>query len=179
MFDKNISIRGIHASYLKSLCKGSPEKNSAEKENNEFRVFNRYLDAYMVAPLIGCYYNRKGKIDTENSNDEASMNANILIRNQEELMKIYRTIVLVDKSSNYSDEERINRAFKGDLDDKISDENMKLFTEYFLGGLEILYDKFIQSCTTTDDYLDQMFDYVDTFAGAIYSENNELNLDSI
>ena len=39
----------------------------------------------------------------------------------------------------------------------------RLYTAYFLGGLEILYEEFVQNCITDDDYIRKIFDYVGDF----------------
>lgn len=152
----------MHATYWKRLCKNTSEK-LGPNDNGEFKIFDRYVDAYMVAPLLGCLYNRKGTKNLPDSEDTAGMQANILIKYQEYLTNIYRTIILTDPSNKYTSEEKIDRAFKGDSDEGILKENMDLFNSYFLGGIEILYETFIQECTTNEDYVDKIFEYVDKY----------------
>jgi hypothetical protein len=40
---------------------------------------------------------------------------------------------------------------------------MQLYTEYFYGGLEILYNTFVEECITDDDYIDKIYEFVDDF----------------
>ena len=49
--------------------------------------------------------------------------------------------------------------------------NMKVYNAYFLGGLEILHEQFVQQCISDDDYLKKIFDYVRHFAE---EQNGEL-----
>lgn len=160
MFQKTITVKGMHATYWKALCAGSGEVAGPNSEGN-FKLFNRYMDAYLVAPLLGCLNNRKGSA-LGPSEDEAGMQANILIKNSQTLTTLLRTIVLVDESSGYSTIEKIERAFKGDNDPTIKEANMKLFNDYFLGGLEIMYEEFSEA-TSNEDYIDHIYKFVDNF----------------
>ena len=45
---------------------------------------------------------------------------------------------------------------------------MKIFNSYFLGGLEILHEEFVEQCHDADDYLKQIYAYVKRF----YDEQN-------
>lgn len=40
---------------------------------------------------------------------------------------------------------------------------MKIYNSYFLGGLEVLHEEFVDQCIDEDSYLKQMFDYVRHF----------------
>ena len=44
-----------------------------------------------------------------------------------------------------------------------SKDNMKIYNAYFLGGLEVLHEQFVEQCITDDDYLKKMFDFVRHF----------------
>ena len=41
--------------------------------------------------------------------------------------------------------------------------NMKIYNSYFLGGLEIMHEQFVEQCITDDDYLKKIFDFVRHF----------------
>ena len=41
--------------------------------------------------------------------------------------------------------------------------NVKIYNAYFLGGLEILHEEFVEQCHDDDDYLKQMYGYVNRF----------------
>ena len=68
-----------------------------------------------------------------------------------------------DDSLGLTDEEKINMAFKEDNNEETVKKGMELYTAYFLGGLEILYEEFVQNCITDDDYVRKMFDFVSEF----------------
>lgn len=175
MFDRTYQIKGTHATYWKRLCKTTSDK-VGPNEGGQFKIFERYIDAYMVAPILGCLYNRKGNRDLPDSEDVAAMQANILINNQKKLLFIYRLIMLTERATELTDEQRIDRAFRTDSDDAAVKENMQIFNDYFLGGLEILYDIFVTNCITDDDYVNKIYSFVESFN----IENIEdLSLDSI
>ena len=171
MFDKDYQIKGMHATYWKTLCK-TPTDKAGINTGGQFKIFERYVDAYMVAPLLGCLYGKKGRNDLPDSDDFAGMLAAVLIANQSRLTYIYRVIMLLDKSSELSGQECVDRAFRADTNEEAVKSNMQLFNDYFLGGLELLYDAFVNNCTTDDDYINKIYEYVSAF-------KNDQNIDSI
>lgn len=69
----------------------------------------------------------------------------------------------MDDSQGLSDEQKINWAFREDDNEESVKKGMELYTAYFFGGLEILYDEFVNNCITDDDYVRKMFDMVSEF----------------
>lgn len=161
MFDKDMQIRGKHATYWKALTQ--TPGNAVDMSKN-FKVFEAYIYVYMVAPIIGLINGRKGQYDpADDSKDTAGMLAEIQIKNASKLKYIYRLIVLSDDSLGLTDEEKINMAFREDNNEESVKKGMELYTAYFLGGLEILYEEFVQKCITDDDYVRKMFEFVSEF----------------
>ena len=56
---------------------------------------------------------------------------------------------------------------------------MKTFHEYFFGGLEILYDEFVQSCTTDDDYITRIYTFVEDFWKEQDIDNIEIDVEQL
>lgn len=161
MFDKDMQIRGKYATYWKALTQ--LPGNAVETSKN-FKIFENYIYVYMVAPIIGLLNGRKGQYDpTDESKDTAGMLAEIQIKNASKLKYIYRLITLVDDSEGLSDEEKITRAFREDGNEESVKKGMELYTAYFFGGLEVLYETFVLECITEDDYIRKMFDFVSEF----------------
>lgn len=161
MFDKDMQIRGKYATYWKALTQ--LPGNAVETSKN-FKIFENYIHVYMVAPIIGLLNGRKGEYDpSDDSKDTAGMLAEIQLKNASKLKYIYRLIMLVDDSEGLSDEEKINRAFREDSNEASVKKGMELYTAYFFGGLEILYETFVLGCITDDDYIRKMFDFVSEF----------------
>ena len=100
------------------------------------------------------------------------MLAEVQIKNSAKLKYIYRLIVLSDESEGLSDEEKINMAFREDNNEESIKKGMELYTAYFLGGLEVLYEEFVQKCITEDDYISKMYDFISEF-------KEEQNIDSL
>ena len=89
MFDKDMQIRGKYATYWKALTQ--LPGNAVGTSNNTFKIFENYIYAYMVAPVIGLLHGRKGQYDpNDDSKDTAGMLAEIQIKNAAKLKYIYR-----------------------------------------------------------------------------------------
>ena len=161
MFDKDMQIHGKYATYWKALTQ--LPGNAVETSKN-FKVFENYIYVYMVAPIIGLMNGRRAYYDpADDSKDTAGMLAEIQIKNASKLKYIYRLIILSDDSAGLTDEEKINMAFREDNNEESVRKGMELYTAYFFGGLEVLYEEFVQSCITDDDYIRKMYDFVSEF----------------
>ena len=75
--------------------------------------------------------------------------------------------MLLDEESEPDEDKRLYRAFKFSEekpeDAALINKNMDIFNAYFLGGLEILHEEFVEQCQDTDDYLKHIYDYVNRF----------------
>lgn len=177
MFDKDMQIRGKYATYWKALTQ--LPGNAVETSKN-FKIFENYIYVYMVAPIIGLINGRKCNLDpADDSKDTAGMLAEVQIKNSAKLKYIYRLIVLTDDSEGLNDEEKIDRAFREDNNPEFVAKGMKLYTEYFYGGLEILYDTFVQNCITDDDYIRKMYEFVSEFKDEQNIDSLELNIENL
>lgn len=165
MFDKDFRITGKHANYWKDLCELAGNVPDREQHNN-FKIFSAYIDAYVVCPLIGFQYNRKSVIDNSEEGN-AGMLAEVFGKRRQELKYVYQIIMMLDTDSEPDEDKRLYRAFKfaaeTSEDKSLIEENMKIYNAYFLGGLEILHEEFVEQCHDDDDYLKQMYDYVKRF----------------
>ena len=179
MFDKDMQIKGKHATYWKALTQ---LPGNAQATSNNFKIFENYIYVYMVAPIIGLINNRKGFIDPHDENkDTAGMLAEVQIKNSSKLKYIYRLIILNDESENLSQEERINRAFRYDEENNPDDikRGMETYTAYFLGGLEILYEEFVEKCITEDDYITRMYEFIYEFKSEQNITDDEIDINSL
>lgn len=165
MFNKDFGITGIHANYLKDLCELRGNVPDKEQHNN-FKIFNAYVDAYLVCPLIGYQYSRKGIMGSANEG-EAGILTEALSKRLAELKYVYQILMLVDEESEPDVDKRIFRAFnlQENTDEEMAmiAENMKIFNSYFLGGLEVLHEEFVDACIDDDSYLQKMFEFVKHF----------------
>ena len=156
MFTGDILIKGKYATYLKFLSQKTEKNDHKEKVAG---VFDRHIDVYMTAAIIGLTYGLRNSEDTSGS-ETAKLFADVVTREQDNLTNIFRIAMIIDNSGNLTPDEKINRAFK--VPDTI--EYMKLFNSYVRGGLEWLYEQFTFGTTTRDEYLAKIYEIVDNFA---------------
>ncbi|MCG0276145.1 MAG: hypothetical protein L5655_08300 [Thermosediminibacteraceae bacterium] len=128
LFSRDYSFRGKHALYVEKL-----------KE----KLFSRDIDVYIIAPVLGVYYKRTASVDNTDDKTEKILTEQ-LVRERRKLEFAYKLVLLCDeKYTKYENlEERIKRVFSNK--EEIIKENMKIFNEYVLGGVEILYEKIIE-----------------------------------
>ena len=155
MFTGDIYIRGKYATYLKYLSQKTEKNDRKEKVAG---VFERMIDVYMTAAIVGLNFGLRR--DDENlGSDTAKLFADVVNREQDNLISIFRIVMLVDNSTGLSADEKIERAFK--TPDTL--ENMKLFNAYVRGGIEWLYEHFTSGATTKEEYLSRIYEIVDSF----------------
>lgn len=168
MFNKDFRITGKHANYWKDLCVLAGNVPDRDLHAN-FKVFKAYIDAYISCPIIGYQFNRKGKIDNTIAG-EAGMLAEVITKRSNELKFVYQIIMLLDNESEPDLDKRISRAFnfseETEEDKKAIAENMALYNAYFLGGLEILHEQFVDECFDEDAYLQKMYSFSQQFYAA-------------
>lgn len=160
MFTSDIYVRGKYASWLKFLSEKTEKNDKSEKVAG---VFKRDIDVYMTAAIIGLNFGLRK--DSDNSADTAKIHVDTVLKEQNNLIFIYRIAMLIDNSTGKNADEKIDRAFKT----MGNPENMELFNSYVRGGIEWLYEQFTTETTTKDEYLAKIFEIVDSF-------NNELSV---
>lgn len=154
MFDTEYSFYGKHAKYVWELT------NVLNRESN-LKLFNRNIDVYLNAPLVGFLYGRKAELDkTENPDTNAPYLRKIDFKQiqsyYDELVYNWRTIILLDKGHEPDIEKRINNALRHFGKNKADNE---LFESYVRGGVEILYEKLIEGSVSTDDYMEKLYEF--------------------
>ena len=165
MFDKEYSFRGIHADRVNKL--------TSEFENDN-KLFARNFDVYRLAPIIGFLYGRKAELD-KSSDSATKIFAEILIREQTDLIFNYRLIMLLDEKNEPNLDERINKAFRYYSSEKAKDDEL-LFEQYVRGGVDVLYEKLIESANNSDDYINNLIDFLEDFE---FRYNKSISIDTI
>ncbi len=155
MFTGDIYIRGKYATYLKYLSQKTEKNDRKEKVAG---VFERMIDVYMTAAIVGVNYGLKRE-DENTTSDTVKIFADAVNREQDNLEAIFRIVMLVDNSTGLNPDEKINRAFKN----PDTPENLKLFNSYVRGGIEWLYEQFTTGATTRDEYIAKIYEIVDSF----------------
>ena len=158
MFDKQYRFRGRHAFRVDALT-------SVFDSVSKSKLFDRNVDVYANAPLIGFLYGRTADVDdTKNPETNQVYSQNVMgdrvIYSQEELLFNFRLIMLLDKNYEPDEEARINKAFRH-MGENPNDEAR--FDSYVRGGIDVLYEKLIEGANAPDDYVNRLFDFIEEF----------------
>ena len=158
MFDKQYRFRGIHAVRVDALTSVFDDTVTA-------KLFDRNVDVYTNAPLVGFLYNRRANVDdTRNPETNQIYNQNVMgdrvIYSQEELMFNFRLIMLLDKDFEPDEEKRINKAFRCVGENPADEER---FDSYVRGGVDLLYEKLIEGASSPEDYVNNLYDFIEEF----------------
>lgn len=153
MFEKNIIITGKHASYVKFLSEKTKQLGEGQSKNGA-GIFDRNIDVFMIAPLVGAIYNRTAKADTS-TDEKSNVFAEQLSKEKLNIQFIYNLINLVDTSKGLSADEKIESVFR-------NEGNMDLFLSYVRGGIEYLYEHFSEGSATKNDYYEKIVDLVNS-----------------
>ena len=136
MFNKQYRFKGRHAQRVDQLTGIFDEVSKA-------KLFDRNVDIYTNAPLIGLLYGRTADLDeTKNPETNQVYNQNVMgdrvIYSQEELQFNFRLIMLLDKQYEPDEDKRVDKAFRN-MGKNPDDE--KRFDSYVRGGIDVLYEK--------------------------------------
>lgn len=158
MFDKQYRFRGRHALRVDALT-------SVFDSDSKAKLFDRNVDLYANAPLVGFLYGRTADLDnTRNPETNQIYDQNVMgdrvIYSQEELMFNFRLIMLLDKAYEPNDDVRINKAFRHMGEDP-ADENR--FDSYVRGGVDVLYEKLIEGVSSPNEYITRLYDFIEEF----------------
>lgn len=164
MFDKEYSFQGKHAEMVTSLTNAFGQGNH--------KLFDHNYDVYILAPIVGFLYCHTAGIDRNNDIKPTKIFAEQLINHQEQLVFNYRLIMLLDKQYESNPQTRIEKAFRG----QETTEDIERFESFVRGGVEKLYEKLIRGCTTEEDYVAHLYDFLEEFDERY---NQEIDMDRI
>jgi hypothetical protein len=169
MFENDYTLVGKHATYLKYLV-------------NDARLFERYIDVYMNGAIFGLLHNRTAERD-KGSSDSANILAGVFANCRNDCVFLYRLVMLLDKETNLEAPERIDRAFRDDADEAEPEKlaaNMEVFNSYVRGGIEEMYEQFIDGHgSNPDEYLERAMDVMEEFKDDISGSDFEDRLRSL
>ena len=168
---KQYRFRGRHAVRVDALT-------SVFDSNSKAKLFDRNVDVYANAPLVGFLYGRTAEQDdTRNPETNQVYNQNVMgdrvIYSQEELQFNFRLIMLLDKDYEPNEDERIDKAFKH-MGENPDDEAR--FDSYVRGGVDVLYEKLIEGVSSPDEYVTRLYDFIEEFQEKF---NDEISSDDI
>ena len=143
-FRKDVRFTGKHSRYIDALWEQNQIKNS----------FIRTLyELYGIAAILGL--RTKSRKPLDGSEGVRTLQFGQLSGYVPVLKTIMITVLLLDESMGRTDEEKINRAFRGPLTEQELEEDMELFNSYVRGGIEYLYEELVERpLTMYDEYTD-------------------------
>lgn len=171
LFDAQYRFKGRHAERVDRLT-------SQFDGNGKAQLFNRNIDVYTTAPLVGFLYGRRADLDnTKNQETNQVYTENIfndrVIGSQDELLFNLSLIMLLDKEYEPDENKRIDKAFRHLGDDP---QDMERFDSYVRGGVDVLYEKLIEGADKPEDYIQRLYDFVEEFRDRF---NSEITADDI
>lgn len=134
IFDHEYFFHGRHAQELIKLT-------SQFGDSSSMKLFQRNVDIFMVAPVVGFIYGRRA--DYDSSDVERTINFAQMVSLKNDIIFNYRLIMLLDKEYEPDSEKRLDKAFRFYGTDKAKDDE-KRFEEYMRGGIDVLYEKLVQ-----------------------------------
>lgn len=158
MFSTDYTFYGKHADYAKSLVGIDGIINFGGSKG----LIEHGYDLLLIAPIIGVSYNIKSKKD--DSNKQAfSIKAIQIIRIKERLESVFKLVILSEKDRGLTEDEKIDKIFRNFEKDELQEE-IEIFDQYLLGGLEWLYRNLIEGARSEHDYIDNMKKIIDEYS---------------
>jgi hypothetical protein len=167
LFNGDYSFRGIHAEKVIELTAAFDEKGN--------KLFFRNLDVYLIAPIIGFLYGKKSELD--NSGKTTNILFAAMSKETTTLLFNYRLIMLLDKNNEQDFDQRVEKAFR-DYGTEKAKQDEELYESYVRGGIDLLYEKLISTASKPEDYLKNLYIFMDEFE-KLYGQNTEEILDLV
>lgn len=147
MLIKTYNFYGKHANYMNELTKPLGEDKPP--------FFKTNMDVMYAACIIGFKYNKKSNIDKETEAKKKTIMNEQIYNSRVLIQFLYRLILLLDTSVDYSTEDRLRLAYEKEVsasqegetpneeDENFNNPFEKLLYQYMLGGIEYLYENLI------------------------------------
>ena len=169
MFENDVEIRGKHARYLKII-------------QREAHLYQTYIDVYMNAAVFGLLHDRYAPRDTggKDKDNSARIYADAFAHHRNDCVFLYRLVMLLEQKTDADTKQRVDRAFRDDANTQEPDKlrsNMELFHEYVRGGIEEMYEEFIDGKENNPDEL--ILNAVDVMESFKNELDDSFNYDNI
>ncbi len=162
MFDREYYFYGKHADMVRKLTTNWNDKIGAS-------VFERNLDVYEIAPIIGWVYNRKAEVERDEEN-KTRIFRDKMLDDRPQLLFNYRNLMLLN-GEKWDSEERMDIAFRMDDKDKERKAYDELYNSYVLGGVEVLYEKIFDNASKPEEYLMNFYELLEELEVRIYEKD--------
>lgn len=154
IFSGEYSFRGSHADKVIRLTAAFDKKNN--------QLFKRNLDVYLLAPIVGFLYQRTADLD-RSSDSNTKIFPQQISNEQSAMWQTYRLIMLLDKRNDPDFDNRVDKAFRNYSKLQPQDSDAQLYESYVRGGIDVLYEKLIETARSEDDYLKNLYDFMEEF----------------
>ena len=170
MFSGDKYIYGEGARIIKKYSKSQDAEAEEWKLSNcdggheSFKLFDSFIDCLYTATALGFLRNKKANVGDFDKKYRATIFAGAWMTRQMDFTRLYRLMVLTDKSINLSKDDRIKK-ISSEYSSDVENSEFNYFLEYSYGGLLEL-----------DSILTDIHDYngLANFVSSIFSELCEL-----
>lgn len=162
MFDREYYFYGKHADMVRKLTTNWNDEIGAS-------VFERNLDVYEIAPIIGWIYNRKAA-EERDENNKTRIFRDKIHDDRQQLLFNYRNLMLLI-GEKLDCEERMEIAFRMDDKDVERKKYDELYNSYVLGGVEILYETIFNNASRPEEYLMNFYELLEELEVRIYGKD--------
>lgn len=158
MFDRDYNFKGRHANIVTQL---TTEIDSTTK----FKFFERNIDVLIIAPIVGFLYGRTAKRDEESPSTDnvKKINFDQMNRESKTLNFNFELIMLLYNKEKLSIEDRLDNAFRYSSGTSEKDECYKIYEQYVLGGIDVLYEKLLKDAFSVDDYINNIYNFISEY----------------
>jgi len=159
LFQGQYWFYGTHADKVKRLTAEFDSKHKLFSYNHEI---------YQLAPIVGFLYRRKAELNRTGGSDTSIFAEQI--SNYKDIFEFnYQLIMLLDDCHEADLDARIDKAFRFYGMEKATQDE-ELYESYVRGGVDVLYEKLIESSTSADDYTKNLYEFLEDFESR-YGQN--------
>ncbi len=158
MFERDYNFKGRHAVIVTQLT-------SEIDTDTKFKIFERNVDVFIIAPIVGFLYGRMSKKDEEGpaTDNIKKINFDQMNRESKTLNFNYELIMLLHNKENLSIDQRLDNAFRYSTGTEEKNECYKIFEQYLLGGIDVLAEKLLKDASTVDDYINNIYNFISEY----------------
>ncbi|GHU74363.1 hypothetical protein FACS1894188_02370 [Clostridia bacterium] len=153
LFQGQYWFYGTHAEKAKKL--------NAEFDADKHKLLSTAHEIYQLAAIVGFIYQRKADLNKTGGADYSIFHGEIS-RYRDVFQFNYRLIMLLDTEYESDENIRVDKAFRLIGTDKAKADE-ELYESYVRGGVDVLYEKLIEPSTSPDDYIKNLYDFMEDF----------------
>jgi len=161
MFNSEYIFYGHQAEIVKQLTE--------QRGDNKFRYFQRNIDVFLAAPIVGLLYGKKEEKDKQKDYNTKIFSQQ-MIKEMLNIDYLVTMILLVENTIGIDNDAKIKRAFNFKTMDF---DSLSIFEKYLFGGLKVLEKKLLND---EDEPENLLFDFLEEFNNRYYTviDSNEL-----